>query len=166
MKSIQKLVLLAGLGCFVFACSPSPDQKNSENVKLVEGYVNAVEAMDFEAMSNYLDENYLGMGPSYGDSITKAQAVESWKYNIENLYEKIEYTKSKFAAVTIPDGDAKGEWVANWAELTITYKDGNSVKLLANSNYKVENGKIVQSITFYNEADALRQLGYGFVPME
>ena len=166
MKSIQKLILFAALGWSALSCSSSQDQKNSENVKLVERYVKAVEAMDFDAMSDYLDENYLGMGPSYGDSITKPQAVESWKNNIENLYEKIEYTKSKFAAVSIPDGDAKGDWVANWAELTITYKDGNSVILLANSNYKVENGKIIQSITFYNEADALRQLGYGFVPIE
>lgn len=166
MKSIQKLILFAALGWSALSCSSSQDQKNSENVKLVESYVKAVEAMDFDAMSDYLDENYLGMGPSYGDSITKPQAVESWKNNIENLYEKIEYTKSKFAAVSIPDGDAKGDWVANWAELTITYKDGNSVILLANSNYKVENGKIIQSITFYNEADALRQLGYGFVPIE
>lgn len=67
--------------------------------------------------------------------------------------------------MTIPDGKNKGEWVANWAELNIVYKNKmGSVTIWANSNYMVENGKILRSITFYNEADALRQLGYQFVP--
>jgi len=166
MKPFKILALFSGLGLSFFACDSSQNQKNAANVQLVENYVKSVEAMDFDAMNTYLDESYLGVGPSFGDSINKTQAVESWKYNLENLYQKIEYTKSKFAAVTIQEGDAQGDWVANWAELTITYQDGKSVILLANSNYKVENGKIVQSITFYNEADALRQLGYGFFPLE
>jgi hypothetical protein len=101
------------------------------------------------------------MGPSYGDSIGKLEAVANWQWSVENLYEKIQYTRSKFAAVTIPDGDNKGEWVANWAEMNITFKDGaGSVTVWANSNYLIENGKIKRSITFYNEADVLRQLGY------
>lgn len=166
MKSIKIIALLSGIGLSLFSCTSSMDQKNAENVKLVESYVKSVEAMDFDAMSTYLDENYLGMGPSYGDSIDKAQAVESWKFNLENLYQKIEYTKSRFAPVTMVEGDSKGDWVANWAELNITFKDGNAVTIWANSNYKVENGKIIQSITFYNEADALRQLGFGFVPFD
>jgi hypothetical protein len=94
----------------------------------------------------------------------KAAAVESWKKNVEDLYEKIEYTRSQFAGVTIAEGPNKGDWVANWAELNIEYKDGEGkVTVWANSNYKIENGKIVKSITFYNEADILRQLGYVFI---
>jgi hypothetical protein len=34
----------------------------------------------------------------------------------------------------------------------------------ANTNYLVKNGKIVRSLTFYNEADVLRQIGYKIVP--
>jgi hypothetical protein len=30
----------------------------------------------------------------------------------------------------------------------------------------IENGKIVRSLTLYNEADALRQLGYQMVSVE
>jgi hypothetical protein len=37
------------------------------------------------------------------------------------------------------------------------------VNIWANTNYLIENGKIIRSITFYNEADALRQLGYKIV---
>jgi hypothetical protein len=34
------------------------------------------------------------------------------------------------------------------------------------TNYLYENGKIIRSLIFYNEADVLRQLGYKFVPAE
>jgi len=45
--------------------------------------------------------------------------------------------------------------------MNTVFKDGvGSVTVWANSNYLVENGKIKRSITFYNEADVLRQLGY------
>ncbi len=135
-----------------------------KNIELIEKYVQAVENMDFDAMDVFLAENYLGLGPSYGDSIGKAQAIENWKYHVENLYESIKYNKSRNIAITIPNGDSKGDWVSNWGELDIHYKDGKgSVTIWANSIYQIENGKIIKSYTFYNEADALKQLGYVFI---
>ncbi len=86
------------------------------------------------------------------------------KINFEHLYENIDYDRSRSIAVTVPDGPEKGEWVSTWAELTITYKeDQNRVRLWTNSIYQIENGKIVKSYTFYNEADAMEQLGYVFI---
>ena len=135
-----------------------------KNIELIEKYVQAVENLDYEAMDNYLDDNYIGMGPSYGDSIRKEQAIENWKDNVENLYEKIKYNRSRNVAVTITTGDNQGAWVSNWGELNIIYKEGKGeVTIWANTIYKIENDKIAQSITFYNEADALRQLGYVFI---
>jgi hypothetical protein len=162
---MKNMVLFIAIITCLAACTSHVEKKHNENIDLVKSYVKSVEDMDFEAMEKFLDDNYLGMGPSHGDSISKMEAVESWKYNVENLYERIHYIRSKFASVTIPEGDNKGEWVANWAELNIVYKNGRgSVTILANTNYLIENGKIARSITFYNEADALRQLGYKMVP--
>ena len=164
MKNIIILAIICI--CFV-ACTSSTEKKQNENIDLVKNYIKSVEELDFNSMANFLDENYLGMGPSYGDSITKNEAMENWKLNVENLYEKIQYTRSRFAAVTIPDGENKGDWVANWAELNIVYKNGKgSVTIWANTNYLIQNGKILKSLTFYNEADAMRQLGYKMVPAE
>ena len=145
----------------VFACNSS---NHSENISIVEKYVKSVENLDYTNMESLLADNYQGYGPSAGDSIGKIAALENWKNNVENLYKKIEHTRSQFAGVTIKDGPNKGDWVAHWAELTIEYKDGKGpVKIWANSNYVVENGKIVKSIAFYNEADVLRQRGYVFI---
>lgn len=137
---------------------------NQEHIDLVNKYIKSVEDMDFDGMGQFLDENYMGLGPSFGDTIYKADAVANWKENVTNLYKKIHYNRSKSAAVTIPDGDNKGNWVGNWAELEIEYQNGGKVTIWANTNYLVEKGKIIRSFTFYNEADALRQLGYKIVP--
>ncbi len=162
---MKNLILFIITCICLVACTSTTEKQHTENIDIVKSYIKCVEEMDFNAMENYLADNYLGVGPSYGDSIRKDDAVANWKENITNLYEKIEYTRSKFAVVTIPEGDNKGEWVANWAELHIVYKnDRGSVTIWANTNYLLENGKIVKSLTFYNEADALRQLGYKIVP--
>jgi hypothetical protein len=164
---MKKYIILTALVVGLFACSSNNEKVQAENVELVKNYVAAVEKMDFESMNNYLADTYMGLGPSYGDTIYKAQAVENWKSNVENLYEKIQYTRTQFAPVTIKEGDAKGEWVANWSEMHIVFKNGlGEVTLWSNTNYQVENGKITRSLTLYNEADALRQLGYSIVSDE
>ncbi|MBV1888198.1 MAG: hypothetical protein KUG51_02795, partial [Urechidicola sp.] len=111
--------------------SCSEDSEHSiENLDLIEKYVQSVENMDFDAMDSILDENYKGFGPSINDSINKEQTVSNWKFNVENLYESIKYNKSKNAPILIEDGDNQGDWVANWAELEITFKaSGESVTI-------------------------------------
>jgi hypothetical protein len=157
----MKNLLLIFFVLIVVGCG---SKNHDANIIVVKQYVEAVENLDYAAMENLLADNYQGYGPSAGDTISRETAVENWKMNMADLYQKIEYTRSQFAGVTIAEGPNQGDWVANWAELNIDYKDGRgSVTVWANSNYKVENGKIVKSITFYNEADVLRQLGYVFI---
>lgn len=157
---MKKYIILGALVAGLFACTSNTAKMQADNVEVVKNYVKAVENLDFDVMSNSLDENYMGLGPSYGDTIYKAQAVANWKSNVEELYAKIYYSRSQFAPVTIAEGDAKGEWVANWGELNIEYKSGEKITLWANTNYLVKDGKIIRSLMIYNEADALRQQGY------
>ena len=118
-------------------------------------------------MESILADNYIGHGPSVNDSIGKTQTLKNWKNNIETLYESIDYNKSRNIAVIVDSGENKGEWVSNWAELKIVYKkDKKEVIIWANTVYKIEQGKIVKSFTFYNEADVLEQLGYVFINPE
>lgn len=160
---MKYLLFLSVAVLTLVGCTNEVDKINTEHIEVVNNYIKAVENMDFEGMGQFLDEEYMGIGPSYGDTIYKADAVANWKENVTHLYKKIHYNRSKSAAVTIPDGDNKGQWVGNWAELEIEYQQGGKVTLWANTNYLVEHGKIIRSITFYNEADALRQLGYKII---
>lgn len=162
---MKQLILFLTLIFFLFSCSSSEDKTKAENLALAKKYMLAVETNDVAAMSNLLADNYKGYGPSDGDSTNKEEAIKNWKYNAENLYESIKYSRHQNIAVTIKEGEEAipGDWVSNWAYLTIKYKDGRGpVHVWVNAVYKFENGKIVLSRTFYNEADVLRQLGYEF----
>jgi hypothetical protein len=162
---MKQLILLALISLGLFACTSSADKKEKANLAIAKKYVNAVETMNVETMDSLLADNYIGYGPSVGDSTNKEEALSSWKYNTENLYESIKYTHHTELAVTVKEGRAKGDWALNWAFLTIKYKDGRGpVNIWVNSVYLIENGKIVMSRTFYNEADVLRQLNYSIDP--
>jgi ketosteroid isomerase-like protein len=164
MKSLVFAMLIsAGL----LSCSSSADNNDSkekENLAIAKKYIEAVQTKNVATMDSLLANNYMGYGPSVGDSANKKEALDDWKYNVDNLYQSIEYTRSKEMAVTVKEGEAIGDWVLNWAYLTIKYKDGRGpVNLWVNSVYRIEDGKIVQSRSFYNEADALRQLHYSIM---
>jgi limonene-1,2-epoxide hydrolase len=162
---MKQLIVLAIISFGLFACTSSVDQKEKANLAIAQIYMKAVETMDATTMDSLLADNYMGYGPSASDSTNKEEAISSWKYNAENLYESIEYTRHKELAVTVKDGEAIGDWILNWAYLTIKYKDGTGpVHIWVNVVYRIENGKIVQSRTFYNEADVLRQLRYSIDP--
>lgn len=160
---MKKTLLLLLLLAVTVSCT-TVDKNSESNIALVEKYIQAVENLDSEAMGMLLDDDYIGYGPSYGHSIDKENAINNWKESSANLYKSIKYTKSRNIAVSIPDGENKGEWVTNWAELNIVYiKDEAEVTLWANTIYQIENDKVVKSYTIYNEADALNQLGYIFI---
>ena len=162
MKKLKNLFLTLLVIPVLVSCSV--DCNNSkDNLSIVEKYVLAVENLDYDAMASLLDDNYIGLGPSFNDSIGKEQAIANWKYNVENLYEKIKYERTQMVPFNIEKGYNKGKWVSGWSELKITYKTGESVVIWANTAYKIENSKIVKSFSFYNEADALEQLGYVFI---
>ena len=160
---MKKIGLILVLLIVLSSCN-TIDKTSEHNKVLIEKYVQAVENNDTATMESLLAENYEGFGPSVNDNIDKKGAIKNWKENVENLYESIHYSKSRVIAVNVPDGDNKGEWVSNWAELKIVYKkDKKEVTIWANTVYQVENNKIIKSYTFYNEADVLEQLGYVFI---
>lgn len=161
---MKQIILLVIAGICLAACTSPAEKKEKENLAVAEKYMQAVEAKNVMAMDSLLADNYWGYGPSIGDSINKEGAILNFKYLSENLYESFEYTRHKELAVTVKEGEAIGDWVLNWAYLTIKFKDGSGpVNVWVNIVYRIENGKIVHSRTFYNEADVLRQLGYSMI---
>jgi hypothetical protein len=147
------------------SCSSNDQGINTDNIDVIEKYAQAVQNKNVDAMANLLADDYIGYGPSFGDSINKADAVASWKDLAANLYDSIKYERSINMAAKVTDGPHPGDYVSSWSNMRITYKNGRgSVNLFVNVIYRVENGKITMSRTFYDEADAMRQLGYQFEP--
>ena len=162
MKKMKTASLLFVVFALVISCT-TQHSSSAKNEALIKSYVEAVQQKDAVTMETLLAEQYKGFGPSANDSINKVAAIENWKYNTENLYEGIQYNKSRVISVNVPDGENKGAWVSNWAELTISYKSGEKAVIWANTVYQIENNKIIKSYTFYNEADVYKQLGFVFV---
>ena len=162
---MKHLTLFAILSIFLFSCTSTSDKIKTENLALAKKFLHAVETSDVETMSSLLSDDYRGYGPSVGDSVNKEEALKNFKYNADNLYKSITYTRFQNIAITVKEGEEAepGDWVADWAYLTITYKDGRGpVNIWVNAVYKIKDGKINLSRTCYNEADVLRQLGYEF----
>jgi ketosteroid isomerase-like protein len=167
MKIIRLPLALLSMGLLVMACTNNGAQPNAENIAVVERYIKAVEAKDLEAMKELLADNYVGYGPSFTDSTNKDDALANFKEISENLYEKIDYKRTVNITAKITEGPNPGDYVSDWAILKITYKDGRGpVTLTMNAVYRIENGKINLSRSFYNEADVLRQLGYDYYAAE
>ena len=159
---MKKYLILFVATLWLVGCS-APQGQSEENKSLIEAYVAAVANMDAAAMEQYLADDYVGYGPSVGNETNKEQAILSWKENVASLYQKIDYNESQILTVTVDNGPNAGEWVSHWANLDISYQSGEKVTIMANSIYLVKEGKIAKSYTFYNEADALSQLGYVFI---
>jgi hypothetical protein len=164
---MKQLIIIAAISISLFSCTSSNNKRDSENLAIVKSYKEAVETNNVSRMDSLLADNYKGYGPSVSDSVNKAQALDNWKYNAENLYETLQFSRIQNIAKTVGENEEAepGDWVITWAFLTIKYKDGRGpVSLWVNVEYKIEDGKIAQSRTFYDEADVLRQLNYTIEP--
>ena len=160
---MKHLILIAAVSFLSFSCASDSSNKEAEALAISKKYMEAVETGNIAEMDSLLADNYMGYGPSVADSTNKADALANWKYNAENLYESIKYSRHQTIVVTVKEGEhaEAGDWISNWAYLTIKYKNRSEpINIWVNAAYKIENGKILKSRTFYNEADALRQLGY------
>ncbi len=156
MKKI--ITVMIAVSATLIGCTNGPDN-SKQNLELIEKYVQSVENLDYDTMEAVLDDNYIGYGPSINDSITKDLAVENWKYNIDYLYKSIKYENTRNAVVIVDSGKNEGEWVSNWAELIIVFKESEeSATIWANTIYQIKNNKITKSYSFYNEADVYEQL--------
>ncbi|MEQ8712548.1 MAG: nuclear transport factor 2 family protein [Cyclobacteriaceae bacterium] len=161
MKLSNLLLFLALVG-MTFACVQGSDEVGKTNIAIVEQYVEAVSSKNTTEMESLLAMDYVGYGPSIGDTIRREQAIANWKDYIETLYEDINYEKVRLLPVHVKEGDNPGEYVSMYSIVNIEFKGGDKVRTWANTVYKIENGKIATTYTFYNEADVLEQLGYSY----
>lgn len=161
----HRLILTSAfiLVLFLSACNNSQNAAE-ENIRIVEKYQEALKNHDVEGLKALLAEDYVGYGPSIGDSMKRDDAISNWDYNMQHLFKKLEFKRAENIALTNYQGKEKGLWVSSWGKLHVQLKDrGNEATIWANNIYLIDDGKIKKSIIFFNEADALRQAGYHYI---
>jgi hypothetical protein len=162
---MKQLVAFLSAVLFLVSCAKRDQEANAKNFAVIERYTQAIQSKNVDSMSTLLADEYIGYGPSFSDSTNKAAAIANWRSLVDTLYDSIQYTNTVNLAAKVPDGPHPGDYVSSWSSVRIIYKKGKGpVNLLVNVIYRIENGKITLSRTFYDEADAMRQLGYDFLP--
>lgn len=161
MRKYNLLLFLAIIGINA-ACVQGGDDIGKANMKIVEQYVEAVSSKNSSDMESLLASNYVGYGPSIGDTIRRDQAIANWEDYVETLYESINYERIVMLPVHRTEGPNPGEYVSMYSIVNIEFKGGDKVRTWANTVYKIEDGKIATTYTFYNEADVMEQLGYSY----
>lgn len=159
MRKYNSLLFIALLGISI-ACTQGSSDIGKANVEIVQRYVDAVSGINTADMEALLASNYIGYGPSLGDTIQRDQAIANWKDYTETLYESISYERVRLLPVKVTDGENPGDYVSMYSIVNIEFKSGEKVRTWANTVYKIENGQIASTYTFYNEADVYEQLGY------
>lgn len=162
---MKKAILTLIVGLTLISCSTENTEKK-EKINVVEKFITAIGDLDIESLEPLLDDDYINTGPNFGDSVEKPVALANWKFNIDNIYENIDFNKSKTVSMTIHEGENKGEWISNLAELNIVYQNGQEATSWTNTLYKIENDKIVKTLIFFNEGEVYEQLGFTFVNNE
>ena len=126
---------------FLLSCNNTNQGVNTDNISVVERYAAAVQNKNVDSMAALLADDYVGYGPSFTDSINKADAIANWRNLVANLYDSITYTRFVNLAAKITDGPHPGDYVCSWSSVRITYKNGKGpVNLLVNVIYRIENG--------------------------
>jgi len=138
-----------------------------QNKALVNQYIQASLTGDVTTMETLMAPNFKDHGPVKGDTTSRAHYLERMRKNWEVNYGSMKYDRITCLAHTEVDGPLKGDWVLEWGTLGVTYKNGRPpVSIKMHVVYKIKDGKITYVSSYYNEADALKQQGYTFVPVE
>src|SRR5690349_19043860 len=112
---MKELILVLSITVALCSCTAGAHDKEKEHLAIAKRFMDAVESKNVSAMDSLLAENYIGRGPSVTDSVDKKGAIAAFTTNANDLYESFKYTRHKELAVTVPEGEAMGDWVLNWA---------------------------------------------------
>jgi len=161
-KAIYPIVLF--IVVILISCSTDPTINENKNIVMIEKFEQALRTVDSETLGSLLSDTYVGYGPSIKDSLGKDDFLLNWKYNMEYLYEKLEFKTTERIEVQRMKNGEEQQWVSSWGKLYIKYREhGNDAEIWSNTIYLIKDEKIEKIYIFYNEADALRQAGYHYI---
>ena len=72
---MKQLIVLAIISISLLPALHRADKKEKANLAIAQKYMEAVETMNVAIMDSLLADNYMGYGPSVGDSINKEEAI-------------------------------------------------------------------------------------------
>ena len=93
----------------VLGCMSSTDEVK-EQTQIVHSYQEAALNQDFEQIDVLLAEDFILYSPAFADSISKGQVTDQWKSDWENLFESIEYKRTRTVFKVVVEGPYVIDW--------------------------------------------------------
>ncbi|MFK7834216.1 MAG: nuclear transport factor 2 family protein [Winogradskyella sp.] len=165
MKTLKTLVLVAILCLGQIAMAQDTNFNDTvklnptanEDLKVVTDYMDALMTNDMKKVGRLLADTYVGNGPSTDDKQTKAEQIASWT----ETHKVRTNNKNSYVVNTwrVLSGDYKGDWVSVWGDYSYT-ENGKDVKLTYQFTANIEDGKIQNSIIYYDNLAIAKQMGY------
>ncbi|QJP34693.1 hypothetical protein F0365_09960 [Nonlabens sp. Ci31] len=128
-----------------------------EDIKVVTNYIDALMGHKMDIAADLLSDSYVGSGPSFGETETKAEYINFWKeaHAVRSNQNK-DFVSHSFRVV---DGNLKGDWVSIWGTYTFT-QNTIEVNLPYPLTAMVTNGKIARSNIYYDKLAINTAMGY------
>ena len=134
-----------------------------EDLKVVADYLDALVNNNLDKAKGLLADDFSGSGPSDGDTETKEEVIENWT-QIHKLRtnQNNDYVVNTWRVLS---GEYEGDWVSIWGTYSYTEND-TDIKLPYHLTAKVEDGKIQNSIIYYNSLAVAKKMGYELISTE
>jgi len=139
-------------------------QKNTGNEGLIRGLFEAINRHDSLAVANFFDDSARLESPNW-------QGQEKGKQGVTTIYSR--YFKGtpdiRFIITNMVEGDGAvvveytfGGKFSNPEPGTPAYMNNKTYLLKAATRYNISHNKIVYAVSYFDQVDFLRQVGYTF----
>jgi ketosteroid isomerase-like protein len=133
------------------------------DIEIVKNATFAYAKGDWEVLGALMDPKAVCYYFRGVDSIPMHRVLELWQQDRVNI-DSISVKKGAWLPLKIPDGSLAGNYVFQWNQQTVYYKDGKSVFLPYHTVNKVEKGRLKSVHFFYDQMKVMAQLGYKVIP--
>ena len=134
-------------------------ENEEANMALAKEYMAATLAADGDKMSSLVNDGFMGYGPSATDSTNIAGAIATWEAT-KNARSDQSMGLAAMTALTVNEGNLKGDWVHAWGVYTAVDKETQqSYRVPWHSAIFIENNKISKSWGFYDRLAPSLQFG-------
>ena len=129
------------------------------NLELVKKMVQAFENEDIDALKEIYSTDLVSYGPRYEPEYSYDTIMafnEEWFKGADS----IKFDIINMLPETVDEGDLTGDWVLLWANVSwFDLEAGKKIKIMFHAPMRIEDGKIVFEVDYWNQWDVFKQLG-------
>jgi ketosteroid isomerase-like protein len=162
---MKQIILLIAVVIALCSCTPQPAEDTEEqdataklNIELVKKMFISIEEEDIETLKEILDTSFTEIGPGIDDELSYAETIEGNIYFYE-AWDSIKFNLQYIMHETVQD-DVKEDWVLSWSLASMyNIELEKSFKIRYHNASRIEDGKIVYTIVYWDRLDLFEQMG-------